>query len=115
MNSSATELPVVGGTGVSPFTDLAHKMFHGYESNFGMLNNDDPQGTGLGRMEYRAAYFENQIRAALSPAQPLRTGYNFLDATRTPQLANLLDASGKPIYVPPTYIPPFLLPINLIY
>jgi RHS repeat-associated protein len=114
-NSAGTELPVVGGTGISPITDLAHEMFHGYESNFGMLNNDDPQGTGLARMEYRASYFENQIRAALSPAQPLRTGYNFKDATSTPQLANLLDASGKPIYVPPTFIPPSLLPINLIY
>ncbi|MGH2566181.1 MAG: RHS repeat-associated core domain-containing protein, partial [Ginsengibacter sp.] len=114
-NSAGTELPVVGGTGISPITDLAHEMFHGYEANVGMLNNDDPQGTGLARMEYRAAYFENQIRAALSPAQPLRTGYNFRDAAGNPQVANLLDASGKPIYVPPTYIPPSLLPINLIY
>ncbi len=114
-NSAGTELPVVGGTGISPITDLAHEMFHGYEANYGMLNNDDPQGTGLARSEYRAAYFENQIRAELTPPQPLRTGYNFRDASGNPKLANLLDANGKPIYVPPTYVPPCLAPINLIY
>ncbi|MBX6361829.1 MAG: hypothetical protein IRZ03_17340, partial [Acidobacterium ailaaui] len=116
-NSAGTPLSVVGGTGVSPITDLAHEMFHGYESNFGMLTNDDPQGTGLARSEYRAAYFENQIRSQLNPPQPLRTGYGFRDASGNPQVAKLLNASGNPIYVPPTPIPPSLqyLNINLIY
>ncbi|PVD49288.1 hypothetical protein DC498_25810 [Terrimonas sp.] len=114
-NPSGTSLPVVGGTGVSPITDLAHEMFHAYEANVGMLNNDDPQGTGLSRMEYRASYFENQIRNAIG--QPYRREYWFRDASGNQGIAPLLDASGRPIYVPPTTIPPSLLPlgINLIY
>lgn len=71
----------------------------------------------IARSEYRAAYFENQVRAQLSPPQPLRTGYNFRDASGNPQVAKLLDASDNPIYVPPTFIPPSLnyLNIKLIY
>ena len=114
-NSSGTEVSVVGGQGISSITDLAHEIFHGYESNFGMLNNDDPQGTGLARSEYRASYFENQIRSQLSPTKPLRTTYNFLNAAQIPTSANLLDPSGKPIYVAPTPVPPSLVPPNLIY
>jgi RHS repeat-associated protein len=115
-SGSTGAVPVQGGsTDINPTTNLAHEMFHAYEANFGMANNDDVLGTGLGRLEYRAAYFENQIRAGLGAK--LRTEYWFRNAAGGQGIAPLLDASGNPIYVPPTTIPPSLnsLNINLFY
>lgn len=115
-SGSSGAVPVQGGgTDLNHITNLAHEMFHGYEANFGMTNNDDVLGTGLGRHEYRASFFENQIRSALRA--PLRSEYWFRNAAGNQGIAPILNLSGQPIYVPPTTVPPALnyLNINLIY
>jgi RHS repeat-associated protein len=115
---SSGAVPIKGGWDTNPITNLAHEMFHAYEASFGMVNNDDALGTGLGRLEYRASYFENQIRAGLNA--PLRSEYWFtINSVQGPVqgVAQLLNSSGMPIYVPPTPIPAALRNsgINLIY
>jgi RHS repeat-associated protein len=100
------ELSTVDGLRRSPVTDLAHEMFHAYEANKGMLGGDDPLGTGLERREYRASYFENQIRKAIG--EPYRTIYNFPGPLGKPRQAPLLDAGGNPINVPPVSVMPIL-------
>jgi RHS repeat-associated protein len=106
-----------GGEEINPVTNLAHEMFHAYEANYGMISNDNVLGSGLGRHEYRAAFFENQIREGLG--EKLRSDYRFetVDPNHPQGIAHLLDVSGCPIYIPPTPIPSSLknLNMNLIY
>jgi hypothetical protein len=109
-NPSGTALP---GTTVNATSYLGHEMFHAFEANFGMTNNDDALGTGLGRMEYRATFFENQIRAGMG--SQLRPDYWFKNAAAGQGIAPVLDSSGKPIYVAPTPIPRSLIYLNPIY
>jgi RHS repeat-associated protein len=61
-----------GGTGIRPTTNLAHELFHGYDSNRGL--GDNRPVNGLKRSEWRAAYFENQMR--LQMGLPFRESYN---------------------------------------
>jgi RHS repeat-associated protein len=61
-----------GKVGISPTTNLAHELFHGYDSNRGL--GDNRPINGLKRSEWRAAYFENKIR--LQMGLPFRESYN---------------------------------------
>ena len=67
--------------------------------------------TGLGRNEYRAAFFENQIRVGLGT--PSRSAYRFKTSSDEQGIAPLLDRSRCPIYVPPTPIPSSLNYLNI--
>ena len=100
-------LSTADDSGPSPETDLAHELFHGYEANVGMESTDFPiSGSELTQDEYRASYFENQVRNELN--RGLRSEYHYKDSRNQFQTATLLNESGQPIYVPPTDAPPSL-------
>ena len=61
----------------STLTDLAHEKFHGYEADLGIENMDEPVAKSeLPRNEYRASYFQNQVRKQMDI--PLRSAYHSL-------------------------------------
>jgi hypothetical protein len=70
-NPSGTTLPVVGGTGISGTTDLAHEIFHAQDANQGM--SDNRLFYGITRSDWSAVYGENMVRSQLG--MPLRTHY----------------------------------------
>jgi hypothetical protein len=65
---------VGGGFGLRPVTNLGHELFHAYDANYGNLDNRPVNG--LDRSEWRAVYFENQLRGAMG--LPYRTHYRSL-------------------------------------
>jgi hypothetical protein len=95
----------------NPATNLAHELFHGYEANVGIESNESVLGTELGRNEFRASFFENQIRAGLNA--PIRTKYGYQGLNNSEKSASLIDESGCPIYVPPISILPSLNYLNI--
>ena len=104
-NTAGTPLQTVGDSDPNPTTDLAHELFHGYEANSGSESTDEPiVGSQLIRDEYRASYFENQVRSQIDGTK--RSGYTYNGIT-----VNLLDAKGNPINVPsyPDLLYPFLI------
>lgn len=108
-NPDGTPLPTTAGDDLlSPTTDLAHEMFHGFEADLGMEDTDPHAvpNSDLERNEYRASYFENQIRNELN--LPLRTGYHHQEGGEPMHTVNLLDKHGNPINVPPSPAPPAL-------
>jgi len=85
-----------GGTGNRPITNLAHEMFHAYDANSGFSDNR-PVLNGLKRNEWRASYYENQIRRQLN--YPYREFYRSGGTNY-----RLLDNQDKPINVSPPSI-----------
>jgi len=99
-DATAGTVSEVGGTGFHPETNLGHELFHAWDADRGLLN--DAIVNGLNTSEWRATYYENQIRDQLG--LPLRNEYNLKTGT-----VNILDANGKPIPVEaPAPIPPIL-------
>ena len=79
---------------------LGHELFHAYDANFGLLDRRLYMGINGGheeRTEFRASYFENQLRQRLN--YPYRTFYNHTDPGAPPLLQN-----GNPINVSPPSI-----------
>ena len=77
----------------NPIFNLAHELFHGYDSNFGALSFNYVLGnaaTGVERKEGRAVYFENKIRMNMG-ADHLRLNYSG---------GRSLIEGGKPIKIP---------------
>jgi|GEM_PF-4740004 len=70
VSNSVNELG--GRSRIRPITNLAHELFHGYDSNSGL--GDNRPINGLKRSEWRASYFENQIRFQIG--YPFRESYN---------------------------------------
>jgi len=94
--SGGSVLEFGGGQGTRPISNLAHELFHGYDANFGLIDNR-PTKTGLKRNEGRAVFFENQIRSQLD--FPLREFYRIRGTNyRT------LDNNNKPMKVAPPSI-----------
>jgi len=87
-------MEVGGNIGFRPTTNLAHELFHAQDANLGFLDNRPVNG--LGRDEWRASYYENQIRSQLG--YPYRSLYN----TRNGPV-NLLN-NGQPVQVAPPSI-----------
>ena len=88
------------------YVGLAHEIFHGRDSNRGVLypSNDymtyKATDNGLKKVEWRAVYFENILRNQAS--LPLRTSYGIQETPTSPQTMNprMLDSSNNPINVP---------------
>jgi hypothetical protein len=95
---SGTELPTTNGGQTNPITDLAHEMFHGLDSNRGLLN--DNLINGIKTDEWQAVYRENILRGQLG--DPLRTNYikavdplgNYVGGAGP----SMLTPSNQPIY-----------------
>ena len=86
--NSGNVTEVGGGVGFRRATNLAHELFHGYDANFGFLDNRHVNG--LARDEWRASHFENQVRGQLG--YPYRSQYN----TRNGPV-NILNNSNQPV------------------
>jgi RHS repeat-associated protein len=86
--NSGNVTEVGGGVGFRRTTNLAHELFHGYDANFGFLDNRPVNG--LARDEWRASYFENQVRGQLG--YPYRSQYN----TRNGPV-NILNNNNQPV------------------
>jgi len=92
--NSGSVMEAGGSPGFRPTTNLAHELFHGYDANSGLLDNRPING--LGRDEWRASYYENQIRNQMG--YPYRSQYN----TRNGPV-NILN-NGQPTQVSPPSI-----------
>ena len=66
---------VGGNRRFRPTTNLAHELVHGWDANTGNLDGRPGTPGGLSRKEYRASYYENQIRGQLGT--PLRSIYRY--------------------------------------
>ena len=82
-----------GGINTRSVSNLSHELFHGYDANFGKLDNRSSI-SGMRTDEGRASFFENQIRTQLG--YPLREFYN----TTSGQF-RLLNRDNSPIKVSP--------------
>jgi len=71
-NEAIGSLMTKKGLNFNPTTNLGHELFHGLDSNFGLLGRNKTDG--LYNREWRATYFENQLRDSLGA--PLRSQYN---------------------------------------
>ncbi|MGV0994661.1 M91 family zinc metallopeptidase [Empedobacter falsenii] len=71
-NELAGSLMTTNGLNFNPTTNLGHELFHGLDSNFGLLSRSKTDG--LFDREWRATYFENQLRNSLGA--PARSQYN---------------------------------------
>lgn len=60
-----------GGQDINTTTNLAHELKHAHDANFGL--GDNRPVNGLKRSEWRASFYENQIR--YSTGSPLRSIY----------------------------------------
>ena len=94
---SGSSLPTTSGVRTDAQMDLGHEMFHGLDSNRGLL--DDRLDSGIERSEWQATYRENTVRSQLN--KPLRTHYlktadpsgNVLGGTG----ARMLTPANKPL------------------
>jgi hypothetical protein len=74
---------------------LAHEMYHGFDSVRGILDQRFVDGTGYESepvLEYRAVYFENQIRK--------ESGVLYRRNYSSDETGSMLDANGNPILIP---------------
>ncbi|OWP85577.1 hypothetical protein BWK60_13370 [Flavobacterium covae] len=103
-NSMTSGLNTAGNTNRPSYIGLGHEMFHGRDSNNGVLypytdyNTFKAEDKGLYKSEWRAVFYENTVRAQLG--LPLRTHYGINDDGQgniTPVGPNLLDNNKKPI------------------
>jgi hypothetical protein len=81
---------------VPPHVSLAHEMYHAFDSVRGLLDTrlvwgpSDYEATQV--LEYRAVYFENQVRA--------ESGIRYAKYYGSEEGADLLDDQGVPILMP---------------
>lgn len=88
-----------------PAMMLAHELFHGYEADQGVLD-PTPINNDLQRSEWRAVYFENQVRNDLHV--PYRTYYRrSVDTSGRPiggAAPRMLDRNNNPIHIMPAVV-----------
>lgn len=108
-NSGTSGLSTAGNINRPSYIGLAHEMFHGRDSNQGVLYYGQNytgattgvtyQSTyqGLLKAEWRAVYYENMVRA--QSGLPLRTHYGIRQTPNGPLPTGprLLDVNNKPI------------------
>jgi RHS repeat-associated protein len=96
----------LGNTERPGYVGLAHEMFHGRDSNQGVLypsnnyNTYNATDNGLKKSEWRAVYYENILRR--QAGLPLRTSYGIQLTPSGPQPMgpNMLNSNNQPINVP---------------
>jgi hypothetical protein len=96
----------LGNTERPGYVGLAHEMFHGRDSNQGVLypsndyNTYSATNNGLNKSEWRAVYYENILRS--QAGLPLRTSYGIEITPSGPQpmAPNMLNSGNQPINVP---------------
>ncbi|MGB0522486.1 MAG: DUF6443 domain-containing protein [Flammeovirgaceae bacterium] len=72
-NPSGEILPTTSGLKINAVTDLAHELFHGLDSDRGLLDERKYLHKELEKSEWQAVYRENLLRSQLG--LPLRTHY----------------------------------------
>jgi hypothetical protein len=74
---------------------LAHEMYHAYDSARGLLDQREVDGPGYESepvLEYRAVFFENQVRQ--------QSGVRYRKNYSADETGSMLDANGNPIFIP---------------
>ena len=97
---SGGSVPTLKGMKSNRVTNLGHEMFHGLDSNKGLL--DDRKENGVTRREWQAVFRENNLREQLG--QPLRTHYqttfdeNGIKTSTGPSMLNSSNKNVKPLW-----------------
>ena len=105
-NTTSSGFNTLGNTDRPGYVGLAHEMFHGRDSNQGVLYPSNDYMTyratvnGLKKSEWRAVYYENILRS--QAGLPLRTSYGIQLTPSGPQpmAPNMLNSNNQPINVP---------------